>query len=252
MWWFPERLPKSGTVVDPVDYSAGYLPAAEELGRLDETNFNSALQAELDAGADLAEDVWLRWKLLAVNYEWDDIRSVAAAGRQTVGAVGSWVPVDTLDYSFAGRGGILDVHTTIQCWRLPGVGDAYRSVAYLQSGIEIDGTVVMEGALGDFDVGDEGQAMEVGRTGLVWRDALNVAMPVAPGHHRVRAVVRLIPKVLTYFGETGGYDAFSLNTLVDTGFLGTLDAIFDPMDPAPDAYGSVFLGSREMLIIEKT
>lgn len=237
MWWFPRRLPQDDQVVDPVDFAEGYLPAAEEFGRLDETNFNDSIQTELDPDADLAGDISERWVVKQVAYEWDDIRTVAAAGRGSIAAVGTWEGVDELDHSFAGRGGYLDVHATLQCWRFPENVEVLRSVAYLQMGIEIDGTVVMEGAIGDFDDADEGQAMETGRTGLVWRDALSVLYPVGVGYHRVRVVARLLPRVATYFNDS---DPFNLNDLTGGS------------PPTADPYGKVYFGSREMLIVERT
>lgn len=247
-WRFPKRKPRPDNVMDYRDFQEATQPFVEELGSLDESNFSDSLSTQLGA-TDVAIDIHRRFAGISVENN-DDVRINARTGVApvpplpvTVAKVdvyGTWVPIPDMRLTFTSRGGILDVSASMQAFRPDeeigqGADDAYNvafsnaaSALFYQFGIEFDGTVVAESIVGDLDAYTQGQAMEVGMSGLYLSPHLESTLKATSGYHEIRVVVRLAIGPKRYAVSPDNLNAADLEYPV----------------------GSLYLGSRELAVTE--
>ena len=230
-WTFPRRKPRANQVMDTRDLDDGIEPYIATLGSLNEHNF--ALAGGLTE-ADMAVDVHRRAFHVGVTHDGDQRTPVVNATQFIVRSRNTWIPVNTLTHSFTSRGGTLVVGGSMQAWRPANntIGSLIitKSNLYAMLGVEIDGTVITEGVIGDQDSNHGGIGMEVGCEGPTFPFKVEVTVPVVAGFHVVRIVTKLKDGPLRY--ATNPQD----------------------LAIATNAYnrGNLHIGSRELYIIEDT
>jgi len=263
-WRFPKRKPRADNVMDYRDFQEATQPFVEELGSLDESNFSANLKTQL-LEADMAVDVHRRAASASVECN-DDVRdptdpSYSSLTIQKIQQRETWVPLEGLDIEFTSRGGIVDVSASAQCWRpdeetgtlqptaVSPPPDAYPSGGgnnpvdpatgvhrdyvfsnmYFQFALELDGTVVSETVVGDSDTFTQGPSMEFGTGGFVFPVHIEAVLKVISGYHRLRVVAKLINGTAKHYWR---YDNINAS------------------DKQVYRRGSLYVGSREMVVVE--
>jgi len=221
-WRFPRRTPQEGDVMDHQDFDEGWTPYVEELGHLDEENFDTDLKAQL-TWEDMAVDVHRRIAAVQLIND-DDDRLAVGVNEWDVERLDIWVPILGMEVPFTSHGGTLAISMSAQALRPAG----QRSLLYSQYALEVDGTVIPETVMGDQDILYEGESMETGYEGTRYAVHLEAVVPVTPGDHIVRAVVR----------SQEGPTRYATNP--------------DNLNNAADPYRvrKLTLGSRELIVIE--
>jgi len=229
-WRFPRKKPRAGQIMSAIDFDEGLRPFVDELGHYEDENFNESLKGQL-VEASMATDVHRRIAICAVEND-DDDRTLPDF-QFVVSVKDAWVPIDDLEKPFTSFGGTLSLSSSMQVWRPPGpseLGGWKASNLYAQFAFEVDGSVITESVIGDQDTHFEGVSMETGMEGLVYSTSGEAVITITPGSHLVRVMARLIHGPQRYGTNPG-----NLNNASD-----------------PRSWGSLYVGSRELVIIEDT
>lgn len=204
-WKVPYVLPRSGDVIDAIELDEMFKPFVEEFSRFNEQNFSSSMGSSV-LTTELATDVAMSVDSISVASsggaygseslasvlfeEITNFGSLTEQNAHTVNVTEDWTVVDSLEKTWVSFGGTLLLLANLQyifnyggSAPLPGLQVAFR----------VDGTVLREFAVGDYDDGDESPYMERGHTGWAGAADIEATLPLQPGAHVVEVVARLVP-----------------------------------------------------------
>tara|TARA_R110002096_G_scaffold398191_1_gene594266 strand:+ start:250 stop:933 length:684 start_codon:yes stop_codon:yes gene_type:complete len=199
-WKFPERIPRTGEVVDNRDLNEAIQPFVEEDGRLNEQNWSSSMAVTVTR-ADLAVDASFR---VLHKHNTIDASDTDAGSPFSVEASQTWEPLlmdgTNTEYSLSSRGGTLVVIASLQMGLQGNPGAWGDGTAYLDGareevvhglfGIRLDGALLPISVVGDQDTSSEGENMETGLSGYLQGIDIEISVPVTPGRHTVEIVAK--------------------------------------------------------------
>jgi hypothetical protein len=169
----------------------------EEIGNLDEANFNGTLQGELQR-SDVAEDAHARFWDMAVDWNDDEMDPVtvdASSELVHISLKDRWMTIKGMEHTFVSRGGTLAICASMQVRRKRDNTETNTLISntYAQYGIFVDGALITESAIGAFDTSTDFENMEMGMEGYLYAPKLEVeSFPITPGGHHVAIRVKLL------------------------------------------------------------
>lgn len=210
-WKHPRRIPKTGQILDAQDLNDAFVPYVdEEGGHLGEQNFSSSLKNDLLRETDLAQDICMRVANEATVVDASEGPTVVGSaepltpGAQQIPAIGTWVAIEDLSYTFTTAGGTLYALASMQLGvtfpQFSGTTD--HNIVTMQLGIRIDGAIYPILTIGDQDSYDEGDFMERGVGGWCQGADVEGSIPITPGSHTVDFVIAAHVVLKRSFGST--------------------------------------------------
>ena len=206
-WKIPYVVPRAGDVVDAIELDEMFKPFVEEFSRFNEQNFKATLKTDVDksdielgamcstkhASVDTGDGTWSGASLASDMFE-----DTAAPGGWIEGnafqmdVTDNWQTVPDMMHEITTTGGtvlaLANFQFMMQFTELSGA-----PLPVMQMAFRVDGTLFLEFANGDFDVGDEAPHLQKGQGGWFGASEIEATFPLAPGTHKVEVVVRMPP-----------------------------------------------------------
>lgn len=193
---FPRRRVRNAQTQNIQDMNDVLFPVVEEMGRLNEHNFNESIQSELTI-TDMSRDVSFN---TANNHHTKDVSDLGAQGPidngWTTGTLfripqnNQWVAVwpDRITKEIISKdGGMFRIVAGGQ-WGSERIA-VDRVSSYLLFALRIDGAIIPDSIIGDQDYHESNDRMERGLSGQFGSFLVDFIISLEPGIHTIEVVV---------------------------------------------------------------
>lgn len=202
---FPRRRVKNSETHNTQDMNDAILPVVEEMGRLNEHNFNSDMQAQL-ALTDMSQDV--AFNISCPYTSWSGSHVVDISDKGTEANIDAALAVspptlfripqdnkwhalwpDKLSRPFTSRDGGMFRFLASGQWGSERMTQVPVS-SYFRFAFRIDGAIIPDSVVGDQDYFQSNDRMETGMAGQLGAFLLDFTLHLNPGQHTVDVVVQ--------------------------------------------------------------
>jgi len=199
----PRRRIRNEETHNVQDMNDTLLPVVEEMGRLNEHNFNSTMQTELTL-TDMSNDVAFNISCPSISWSGSHVVDVSDKGTEAnidvALAAGSLFRIpqdnkwhalwpDKLSRSFISRDGGMFRFLASGQWGSERMTQVPVS-SYFRFAFRIDGAVIPDSVIGDQDYFQSNDRMETGLAGQLGAFLLDFTLHLNPGQHTVDVVVQ--------------------------------------------------------------
>lgn len=189
---FPRRRVRNTETQNAQDMNDALLPVVEEMGRLNEHNFNQTIKGELTLNTDLTRDVAFKVVNDFVLLDASPMAPNLEPNKSTITKNQVWQEIhpDELTKDFTSvDGGMFRLIASGQFVTHPSsVSTVYPFPSYTRYAFKIDGAIMPDSIIGDQDYSQSHQYMEIGYAGLYGSFLLDFTIYLHPGKHRVAVV----------------------------------------------------------------